>query len=212
MRDFLRRNRSIFAIIIGVTCFRAAIADWNPVPSSSMEPTIYPGDVVWVNKTLLGPAVPFTTGRLWAWNQPKRGDIITFKAPHVDEIYIKRVVGVPGDRLRTDGMRLVINGTTLPLTVIEENAKTGILRAVEIIDDRAHFIQVNQRYGVSQLRGEVEVPAGAYFVMGDYRNNSEDSRVFGVVPAKNIVGRATHLALSVAEQRNPLRSVGQRVE
>jgi signal peptidase I len=212
MREFLRRNRGIFFIVLGVLCFRTAIADWNPVPSSSMEPTIYPGDVVWVNKTLLGPALPFTTGRLLAWNEPQRGDIITFQAPHVDEVYIKRVIGVPGDRIGTDGIHVLLNGKALPLTVIDDGKQNGILRAVEFIDGRAHFLQVNQRYVVNQLRSEVVVPEHAYFVMGDYRNNSEDSRVFGFVPEANILGRATRLALSVAEQRNLFTSVGQRME
>lgn len=212
MREFLRRNRGIVLIVLGVMTFRTAIADWNPVPSSSMEPTIYPGDVVWINKTLLGPALPFTSGRLWAWDQPRRGDVITFRAPHVDEVYIKRVIGVPGDRISTDGIRVQINGETLPLTIIDDGKDSGILRAVEFIDGRAHYIQVNQRYVVPQVRKELVVPDGAYFVLGDYRNNSEDSRVFGFVPETSILGRATRLALSVAEERNPLTSVGRRVE
>ncbi|MDR0779761.1 MAG: signal peptidase I [Pseudomonadales bacterium] len=212
MRKFLRRHRGIFFIVLGVLCFRTAIADWNPVPTGSMEPTIYPGDVVLVNKTLLGPALPFTKGRLWAWQEPRRGDIITFQAPHVDEVYIKRVIGVPGDRIRTDGIRVLVNGVALPLTVIDDGNTSGILRAVETIDGREHYLQVNQRYLVQQLREEVVVPEQAYFVMGDYRNNSEDSRVFGFVPAANILGRATRLAVSVAEERNPFTSIGQRME
>jgi signal peptidase I len=212
MREFLRRNRGIILIVLGVFGFRTAIADWNPVPSSSMEPTIYPGDVVWVNKTLLGPALPFTSGRLWARSEPHRGDIITFQAPHVDEVYIKRVIGVPGDRIATDGIHVLVNGKALKLTVIDDGKESGILRAVEFIDDRAHYLQVNQRYVVDQLRQEVVVPEHAYFVMGDYRNNSEDSRVFGFVPEANILGRATRLAVSVAEERNPFTSVGQLME
>jgi signal peptidase I len=212
MREFLRRNRSIVFIVLGVLCFRTAIADWNPVPSGSMEPTIYPGDVVWVNKTLLGPALPFTKGRLWAWQEPRRGDIITFQAPHVDEVYIKRVIGVPGDHISTDGLHVLVNGKALPLTVIDDGKQSGILRAVEFIDDRAHYLQVNQRIGLMPLPKEVVVPEHGYFVMGDYRNNSEDSRVFGFVPEANILGRATRLAVSVAEQRNPFTSVGQRME
>ena len=78
MRKIIKNNLGFILLIVGMAFFRTAVADWNPVPSSSMEPTIYPGDVVLVNKMLLGPAIPFTKSRLFSTRQPQQGDIITF--------------------------------------------------------------------------------------------------------------------------------------
>src|SRR5690606_7233190 len=132
--------------LLGVLCFRTAVADWSPVPSSSMEPTIYPGDVLLLDKTVLGPAIPFTHTRLAQRAQPQRGDIITFMPPVPDpDTYVKRVIGVPGDRIRTDGLRVFVNGEALPLRITDSGLVTGLLKAVETIDGREHGIQVNLR-------------------------------------------------------------------
>ena len=212
MMNFLRTNRSFFLIVLGVLSFRTAIADWSPVPSSSMEPTIYPGDVVLINKTLLGPAVPFTQSRLLALHQPERGDIITFQAPHVDDIFIKRVIGLPGDRVRTEGLQVIVNDQPLGLEITDSGELDGMLHAQETIGSSAHAIQVNLKYAMRQVETEITVPEHSYFVMGDFRNNSEDSRFFGFVPEANILGRATRIAVSIADERNTLSSIGMKMQ
>src|SRR5687767_7448963 len=114
MFKILKNNKGVVIVLFSMLMFRTAIADWSPVPTSSMEPTILPGDVLLINKTILGPAIPFTEARLFAFAQPQRGDIITFTPPHVDQTFVKRVIGLPGDRIRTEGLQVIINGKALP--------------------------------------------------------------------------------------------------
>ena len=209
MIKMLKNNAGLVALLIGMFVFRTAIADWSPVPTPSMEPTIHPGDVLLINKTILGPAIPFTEARLFAYAQPQRGDIITFTPPHVDITYVKRVIGVPGDRVRTEGLNVFVNGNALPLTSTDRGEVSGMLNAIEIIDGHAHGITLDTSRGMRQLDSEITVPAHAYFVMGDFRNNSEDSRYFGFVSEDKIIGRATRLAVSIADERGFFSSIGQ---
>lgn len=208
MMKFIRNNKGTIFFLLCIFSFRTAIADWNPVPTSSMEPTIFPGDVVLVNKTLLGPAVPFTESRLYAWDEPQRGDIITFQAPHEDETWIKRVIGLPGDHIRTEGLQVFVNGEALPLQIINDGASDNMLLALETINGVEHAIKVNLNWSMRQVEDELVVPEASYFVMGDYRNNSEDSRFFGFLPEDNIIGKATRLAVSIADERSILGSIG----
>src|SRR5690606_25687344 len=119
-------------------CFRTAIADWSPVPTSSMEPTIYPGDVLLINKLALGPNVPFTEGRVLHYSEPERGDIVTLTPPALEATYVKRVVGVPGDRIRSDGIRLIVNDELVPLTVLDNGERSGVLTALETLGEQPH--------------------------------------------------------------------------
>jgi signal peptidase I len=209
MLKMLKNNAGLVVLLVSMLAFRTAIADWSPVPTSSMEPTILPGDVLLINKTILGPAIPFTEARLFAYAEPQRGDIITFTPPHVDTTYVKRVIGVPGDRIRTEGIRVFVNGTELPLSIIDRGEATGMLKATEVIDGRSHLITLDTSRGMRQIETEITVPPHAYFVMGDFRNNSEDSRYFGFVSEDKIIGRATRLAVSIADERGFFSSIGQ---
>ncbi|MEI7950883.1 MAG: signal peptidase I [Gammaproteobacteria bacterium] len=201
MKKMLVDNRAFIMILLGMICFRTAIADWSPVPSGSMEPTIWPGDVLLINKTLLGPNVPFTEGRLLQYQQPTRGDIVTLTPPGKTETFVKRVVGLPGDRIRMSDMQLIINDQPLSLQITDRGERTGIMRATEQLGAHSHEIQVDLRYAIREISDELTVPAGCYFVMGDFRNNSEDSRYFGFVNKDRVIGKVTRLAVSVAEER-----------
>jgi signal peptidase I len=209
MLKMLKNNSGLFILFISIFMFRTAIADWNPVPSSSMEPTILPGDVLLVNKTILGPAIPFTEARLFAFAQPQRGDIITFTPPRKESTYVKRVIGVPGDRIRTEGLQVFVNGKALPLSIIDQGQDSGRLEATETIDGRAHLIALDTSRGMPQIETEITVPPHSYFVMGDFRNLSEDSRYFGFVSEDKIIGRATRVMVSIAEDRGFFSSIGQ---
>lgn len=202
MKKFIVEYRSLLVILLGMLFFRTAIADWSPVPSESMEPTIHPGDVLLINKTVLGPNVPFTEGRLWQEAQPQRGDIVTLTPPGKDSTYVKRVVGLPGDRLRMEGIQLFINDEAVPMLVTERGELTGIVRAVETLGGHTHEIQVDLRLPLLTIEGELTVPADSYFVMGDFRNNSEDSRYFGPVHQDRLIGKVSRLLLSVAWARD----------
>lgn len=212
MLKMIKNNAGLAVTLVCVLFFRTAIADWSPVPSSSMEPTIYPGDVVLLNKTILGPAVPFTKSRLLDFAQPQRGDIITFIPPHTSETYVKRVIGVPGDRIRTEGLRVFVNGEALPFFITDPGQVSGLLQGRETIAGREHAIQVDLRRGMIQLDGELTVPEHAYFVMGDFRNNSKDSRTWGFVSEDKVLGTVTRLAVSIADEREMLDSIGESLQ
>ncbi len=212
MLKMLKNNAGLVVLLVSMLAFRTAIADWSPVPTSSMEPTILPGDVLLINKTILGPAIPFTEARLFAYAQPQRGDIITFTPPHVDITYVKRVIGVPGDRIRTEGLQVFVNDAKLPLSIIDRGEVTGMLKATEVIDGRSHLITLDTSRGMRGIETEITVPSNAYFVMGDFRNGSEDSRFFGFVSEDKIIGRATRLAVSIADERGFFSSIGQKLQ
>lgn len=209
MKKFLGNNAGLICLLLGMTFFRTAVADWNPVPSSSMEPTIYPGDVVLVNKMLLGPAIPFTHSRLFSLGEPEQGDIITFYPPDLDDQYVKRVIGVPGDSIRTDGLRLYVNEQLVQLGELDVDEQNRLITAFETINGQTHQVRVMTDRSIVQVPDAIIVPQGSYFVMGDFRNNSEDSRFWGFVPEENIIGKVTRLLLSVAEERTFLSSLGQ---
>jgi signal peptidase I len=212
IKSFARNNYSFLLIIVGLTFFRTALADWSPVPSSSMEPTIYPGDVLLINKTALGPNIPFTEGRLWQTGQPARGDIVTLTPPGKDITYVKRVVGLPGDRIRMQGLQLFINEQAVPLTLTDDGSSTGVLKATELLGEHEHQIQADLRYPLREIPETLVVPAEHYFVMGDFRNNSEDSRYFGVVHQDRVIGRVARLAVSVAGERDWLSTPLQQLQ
>lgn len=199
--SFMRRNLSIVLIVAGVAAFRTAFADWSSIPSGSMEPTFLPGDYVWIDKLAYGPSVPFANIRLATWGTPERGDIITFVPPHTDELYIKRVIGVPGDRIRIAGAEIHVNGERLPASL--RAAPNGRRIGIETIDGEAHRLQYSTDRTLPSFR-EFTVPAKRYFVLGDHRDDSVDSRAWGFVEADHIMGRVRHVAVSFSSER-PLR-------
>jgi signal peptidase I len=179
----------ISALVLG--SFRSAGADWNDVPTGSMEPTVVPGDRVFVNKLAYDLKVPFTTLRISEWSAPRRGDIVVLYSPADGRRLLKRVVALPGDTLEVKNHRLTVNGV----------AATYIRRADgsvhETLDGRTHAVSVSSPSGPGAFLSPIVLPAGQYFVMGDHRDNSFDSRFFGPVEGSQIVGRATAVVLSV---------------
>ncbi|MFT7559833.1 MAG: signal peptidase I [Flavobacteriales bacterium] len=197
--SFLRRNKGIFILLGGVAIFRTAIADWNPVPSSSMEPTLYPGDVVLVSRLAYGASIPFTDFRLFEIGQPERGDIVTFYPPHTDKLLVKRVIGIPGDRIDIHGTRISVNGALLSQEFFEEEPDKR--EGVEVIDGHSHSIQYTQGIPLNLKDLSLTVPEGKYFAMGDNRNNSVDSRIWGFFDQDKITGKVTHIGVSFSSKR-----------
>lgn len=187
-----------------VTAAKSALADINYVPSGSMKPTILEGDVVFINKLAYDLRVPFTFARVARWAEPERGDIVVCFSPADDMRLVKRVVGVPGDQIELRGDVLFLNGVAqdyspLPTSHTRELSEPERQQAVfarETLGARAHAVMVLP--GVPAMRdfGPVHVPAGHYFVMGDNRDNSNDSRFFGFVPRREIIGEATGVFVS----------------
>jgi len=198
----LRGNRGLLALLLFMAMFRTAVADWSYVPSGSMEPTLFAGDYLWVDKTRYGPTLPLLNTRLVSWNQPERGDVVTFIPPHRDQLFVKRVIAVPGDRVRLDGRDIFVNDQKL--SVEYQPGSAWPLSAEERIGERTHLVQFGSDPRRPVSRDEFIVPQRRYFVLGDNRDNSADSRFWGFVEEDRIMGRVTRVGWSFSERR-PLR-------
>lgn len=182
---------------------KSALADWNWVPTGSMKPTIMEGDLLLVNKLAYDLKVPFTLWRLAVWDDPKREDIVVFFSPKDETRLVKRVVGVPGDTVELRNNVLFRNGQPMeyePILThpfaseIYEDAHAQVAR--ERAEDRAHWVMALPSRPSLRSFAPVTVPEGKYFVMGDSRDNSFDSRFFGLVERKRLVGRTSRVILS----------------
>jgi signal peptidase I len=203
--------RPLAVVVLVVGSFRSAVADWNDVPTGSMKPTILEGDRIVVNKLAYDLKLPFTALRLLRWGEPQRGDIVVLYSPADGIRLVKRVVGLPGDRVAMRSDRLVVNGqevTYEPLKAASipgyEPARTPRVLAVENLPSHHHAVMITPGTAALRSFGPIVVPDGDYFVMGDNRDESADSRVFGFVPRDAIVGRATAVAASVNPSRHYL--------
>jgi signal peptidase I len=193
----------IFALVM--FSIRSSLADWNVVPSGSMQPTILVGDRVLVNKLAYDLKVPFTTWHIAEWSNPQRGDIVVFFSPKDGTRLVKRVIGLPGDTVELRNDQLIINGQPVDYTNLDSTISgqlSGPERAHGIFSTEqlpAHPHAVMAINGVPAMRtfGPVQVSTDHYFMMGDNRDNSFDSRYFGAVDRGQIVGRATSVVLSL---------------
>lgn len=188
--------------------FRSAIADWYDVPSGSMEPTILPGDRIIANKLAYGLRLPFTFRWLATWSEPKAGEIVILHSPKDGTRLVKRLVAGPGDRVEMRENHLFLNGRAVAYSPIPDSQigphaeRRGHEFAAEQLGAHTHAVMAT--LGVRAIRtfGPITVPQGRYFVMGDNRDNSGDSRYFGFVSRDQIVGRSSAIALSVDPDRS----------
>jgi signal peptidase I len=204
LRDYLRP----FVFVALVLCtVRSTIADWNDVPTGSMNPSILEGDRIFVNKLAYDLKVPFTTWHVAEWSQPKRGDVVVFFSPADDTRLVKRVVGLPGDTVELRDNHLFINGeeadygpadARFPAAMLNHPGTSGGVFASESVGGMKHpIMRLPQIYNSLRNYGPNVIPADHYFMMGDNRDNSGDSRVFGFVERSRIVGRASAVAISL---------------
>ncbi len=209
-RGRLRRSlidwvRTLLVVGLVLGTFRSTIADWYDVPTGSMNPTIIEGDRILVNKLAYGVRVPFSPWWIAQWGEPQRGDIVIFYSPKDGTRLIKRVIGVPGDTIEMSSNRLTINGAAVEYAAPEPwmqsampiDKRTRHTYASEQLPARAHAVLGTP--GVMSLSSfaPISVPPGRFFVMGDNRDLSADSRMFGLVPRERIVGRAGAVAVSL---------------
>jgi signal peptidase I len=188
--------RPLAVVFLVLGSFRSAIADWNDVPTGSMKPTILEGDRVFVNKVAYDLRVPFTRIRLGMWAAPKRGDIVVLDSPHDGKRLVKRVIGVPGDRVEMRHYRLIINGKPAAYQITGPPGSGHEYLVRETIDGRSHLILATPEHPAMPSFEPVTVPAGCFIVMGDNRDNSFDSRFFGYVTRDRIMGEVTTVVLS----------------
>jgi signal peptidase I len=195
--------RPILVIWLVVASARSAIADWHDVPTGSMKPSIVEGDRIVVNKLAYDVRVPFL-GRGVARNAgPARGDVVVLRSPADGTRLVKRVVGLPGDRIELIGNRLIVNGTPaayeeLDRGIVEQVGPADRERhqfAAERVGGNAHPVMVDPARGGWDF-GPITIPADHYVVMGDNRDNSADSRAFGFVSRQQIEGRVVGVAAS----------------
>lgn len=187
-----KENRSLVLFIALMLVFRSAVADWNTVPTGSMQPTIVEGDRILVNKMAYDIRLPFTNLSLVQLSKPERGDIVVFDSQVSDLRLVKRVVGIPGDTVELRNNELRING--VPRTYRTISTDVFATDRWEVSAETEHRVRL--RGSRSSSFPPTVVPDNHYFVLGDNRDNSADSRVIGFVPRQEIVGRARTVVLS----------------
>jgi signal peptidase I len=197
----LHELKVFLVMILVISSLRSALADWNDVPTGSMKPTIQEGDRVVVNKLAYDLKVPFTTIELMKWGDPKRGDIVVLFSPYDGVRLVKRVVAVPGDRVALRNEQLFVNGQPAvwkPLGEVQDPEQGQALILEESVAGKSHNIMLTPALsGDKATYGPVIVPDGHYFVMGDNRDNSNDSRFIGTIERNRIVGKALAVAFSL---------------
>jgi signal peptidase I len=173
----------LIVIVMVVLLIRAFVAQAYNIPSGSMKPTLLVGDFILVNKLV------------YRFSEPKRGDIVVFKYPIDPNIdFIKRIVALPGEQVEVRNNQVFINGKPLPLIEVGRGEENGLRKVIyeEVLPEGIkHKVQFYEDFPFSKRDfGPVVVPPNHYFVMGDNRDNSEDSRYWGFLPRENIVGKA----------------------
>ncbi len=188
--------RAFFPVLVLVLLLRSFLFEPFQIPTGSMIPTLEIGDFILVNKYAYGLRLPVVGTRILQVDEPARGEVMVFIPPHENQYYIKRVIGLPGDTVRYEDGELYINREFVP---VEPSGATTINSAFgpvpgtvydEVIGGFEHNIQTRNQSFRNQARSMWVVPPGSYFVMGDNRDESSDSRVWGMVPERNIVGKA----------------------
>lgn len=188
--------RSFFPIFLIVLLLRSFLVEPFRIPSGSMMPTLLIGDFILVNKFSYGIRLPVLNTKLIDIGSPKRGDVVVFRYPEDPSTpFIKRVVGLPGDRIAYHDKTLWLNGKPVPQTSAGEyigmgagTNMTGALLRKEQLDGVEHPILLEPAQDLHSV--ETVIPEGHYFVLGDNRDNSKDSRFWGTVPDENLIGRA----------------------
>jgi signal peptidase I len=206
-------------VVVGLmfTC-RVAVADWPKVPSGSMEPTLRVGDYLLVNHLAYGPRLPFTNTAI-EWGQPQRGDVVVFRYPlNVSEFYVKRLIGLPGDVVSFDAGAVSVNGAPFDVKVVSEGEEANVAP-----EDRGQWLLRETAAGESRTikvnpfvmgrespagmgenckveaaaKWRCTVPANEYLMMGDNRDNSADSRVWGFLPRDEVYGKAVKVLFNI---------------
>jgi signal peptidase I len=188
--------KSFFPVLFIVLMLRSFVIEPFQIPSGSMIPTLEVGDFILVNKYHYGLRLPVVGTKIAENNAPQRGEVMVFIPPHDPRYFIKRVVGLPGDRIDYENKILRINGEQLEVDIVDEvMIETAVgMRSGILFNEQLGLVNHNAQIVASDTRGSSRtswiVPPGHYFMMGDNRDNSADSRVWGPVPEENIVGKA----------------------
>lgn len=188
--------RSFFPILLIVFLLRSFLFEPFRIPSGSLEPTLLIGDFILLNKFDYGIRLPIVRKKIIELNEPKRGDIIVFHwPPNPSYYFIKRVIGLPGDRIDYVNKELTINGQKIPQELLQKSMVEDTMGAWEALEKQENLFNIQHKIYLDPAKSSrdfynIIVPPGMYFVMGDNRDDSADSRYWGFVPEKNIAGKA----------------------
>jgi signal peptidase I len=217
---YIDYSRSFFPVLLIVLILRSFIAEPFRIPSGSMIPTLLHGDFILVNKFTYGLRLPVLHNKVWANNLPQRGDVVVFRYPKNPSLdYIKRVIGLPGDRLEYRDKTVYVNGKVMKQVDLgtyigkgRDGVMSGSDKKQENLNTIEHETLINNRR--LSIDSSWTVPDGHYFVMGDNRDNSNDSRVWGMVPERNLMGRAFMIWMNwdISEGQFDFRRIGKQIK
>jgi signal peptidase I len=205
-----REQRQLLFFLFLMFGFRSAWADWMVVPTGSMNPTILEGDRILVDKHIYGVRIPWTLLRVTPGANPTRGEIVVFDSPRDGTTLVKRLIAVPGDTVALDGERLIVNGVPAHYERGDESAIKRLLLETQQHDPTVlsesglggeHDILLLPDRQVRAALSPIQIPPEEYFMLGDNRDNSADSRYIGLVPRRNIIGRASRVVVSLNPDR-----------
>ncbi|HAJ75582.1 MAG TPA: signal peptidase I [Gammaproteobacteria bacterium] len=202
LRLFWKENRQFFLLLFCIVFFKSAIADLSSISGASMLPTLLDGDKVWVNKLAYDVKIPWTEISLAELADPRHGDVVIIDSKRADKRLVKRIVGVPGDTIYMQNNALVINGEAADYEVLSRDGDSIIIQ--EDLPDKTHQARLSRSFfnRSSRSYGPTIVPQGQYFVLGDNRDNSADSRVYSFVPRGEIIGRSSSVVFSLDSGNN----------
>lgn len=200
---YVESTAPFFPVLLVVLVLRSFIVEPFQIPSGSMIPTLKIGDFILVNKFAYGLRLPVSGTKVVSLGEPERGDVMVFFPPNDKRYFIKRVIGLAGDEIRIINNVLFVNGEKMPQSTletakpyfveksrVESNSVSNAQVMMEDLGGVDHLIRKHQTPGRLGRNFSTVVPEGHYFMMGDNRDNSSDSRVWGAVPEENVVGRA----------------------
>tara|TARA_B100001093_G_scaffold518317_1_gene602737 strand:+ start:1709 stop:2338 length:630 start_codon:yes stop_codon:yes gene_type:complete len=191
---------------MGIVAFRSSILDWNHVSTGSMNPAIIEGDRVIVEKSAYDFELPLTDWKAIKTGNPSRGEIVIFREQNSSHLLIKRIVGLPGETIEVLDNKVLVNKVQAHYQPLQKGffnhldlySRTKNHFALEIFEDAEHPIMLQKKPNqTSNSPKQVDIPAGYYYVLGDNRNSSIDSRNIGLIPREQIAGRARKIAFSL---------------
>jgi signal peptidase I len=221
---FLKANKGTILFLFLMLFYRSAVADWYHVPSGSMKPNILIGDRVWVDKLAYDVKIPLTEINLNRHQEPARGDVVVFNSAVSNDRLIKRVIAIPGDMISMVSNQVFINGQPLKLKPrkpanLEKHQNDSNYQLLQEthqvkteLEHISYAIQIDPNSAYLTSFGPVVVAADYLWVMGDNRDNSADSRVIGLVPRSELVGKATQVIISFDKQNYYLPRTGRYLQ
>ncbi len=197
----IKQNKDIVLFLLLMIIFRSSFADINRVPTGSMKPTIVEGDRIVINKLAYDLQFPLTNTKLFKLADPERGDIVIFESSISKQRLVKRVIGVPGDVISMQNNHITINDQRLSYKDSLSSTSEQYKDLQEDLLGTLHQIRIQNHQSHLSSFESLKVPNGYYLALGDNRDNSADSRVIGLVPRNEIIGRSRHVLVSLNPER-----------